>query len=173
MGDVAISLINITHLMDALSKAKVISEAKPHHIDLITTFITLPPLIGFALTHAEQASLDHLAAVRLEIREQEEQPSSGVGKGQFLYTRNWRAVRGFPIEAPHGHVGAERRFEGWDQLLELIERETGQIQALPGAILHVSEPYMSHGWCLLFWEAQYTIIGINSIGCTCNASCTA
>ena len=21
---------------------------------------------------------------------------------------------------------------------------------------------MSHGWCLLFWEAQYIIIGINS-----------
>jgi hypothetical protein len=28
MGDVAISLINITHLMDALSKAKLIDEAE-------------------------------------------------------------------------------------------------------------------------------------------------
>jgi len=32
MGDVAISLMNITHLLDALSKAKVINEAEtsPH-----------------------------------------------------------------------------------------------------------------------------------------------
>jgi hypothetical protein len=28
MGDVAISLINITHLMDALSKAKLMNEAE-------------------------------------------------------------------------------------------------------------------------------------------------
>jgi hypothetical protein len=31
------------------------------------------PLIGFALSHAEQASLDDLEAVRLQVREDEEQ----------------------------------------------------------------------------------------------------
>jgi len=30
--------------------------------------------MGFALAHAEQAPLDHLEAVRFQIREQEEQP---------------------------------------------------------------------------------------------------
>jgi len=80
------------------------------------------PLIGFALTHAEQASLDHLEAVRLEIREQEEQPIFWRRQGAVLVHAKLAGRSGFPIEAPHGHVGAERCFEGWDQLLELIER---------------------------------------------------
>src|SRR5207237_6442879 len=35
------------------------------------------PLIRFALAHAEQASLDHLKAVCLQVGEQEEQPVFG------------------------------------------------------------------------------------------------
>jgi len=29
--------------------------------------------------------------------------------------------------------------------------------------LDIGEPYTGHTWCLLAWEGQYTIIGINSI----------
>src|SRR5438128_562426 len=51
----------------------------------------------------------------------------------------------------------ERGLKGRDQLLKLVERETGQIQELRGAVLHVRELYMRHTWCLLVSEAQYTI----------------
>src|SRR2546422_8125026 len=52
--------------------------------------------------------------------------------------------------------------EGWNQLLKLCKGQAREIQELRGAGLHISEPYTSHTWCLLSWEAQYTIIGINS-----------
>jgi hypothetical protein len=74
--------------------------------------------------------------------------SSGAGSGQFLYTVNRRAERGL-----------ERR----DQLLKLCKGQARQIQKLRGARLYIGEPYTGHLWCLLSWEAQYIIIGINSI----------
>ena len=37
----------------------------------------------------------------------------------------------------------ERRLEGRDQLLKLVEGQAGQIQELRGAGLHVGEPYMA------------------------------
>ena len=46
----------------------------------------------------------------------------------------------FAIEAPRSHMRLERRLKGRDHLLKLVERETGQIQELRGAILHVGAP---------------------------------
>ena len=51
----------------------------------------------------------------------------------------------------------ERSLKGRDQELKLVQSHAGEIQELCGAILHISEPYMRHRWCLLLWEAQYTI----------------
>src|SRR5215475_10709430 len=59
----------------------------------------------------------------------------------------------------------ERRLKVRDQLLKLVEGQAGQIQELRGAGLHIGKPYTGHLWCLLSWEAQYTIIGINSSVC--------
>jgi hypothetical protein len=42
------------------------------------------PLIGFALDHAEEASMDHLERIRFEIDKNKEQPTSGVGSGQVV-----------------------------------------------------------------------------------------
>jgi hypothetical protein len=98
------------------------------------------PLIGFALTHAEQASLDHLEAVGLQVREQEEQPIFGGRQGTVLVHAKLTGSAGFPIQAPRGHMGLERRLKGRDQLLKLVERQTRKIQELRGAILHVGEP---------------------------------
>src|SRR2546426_183717 len=69
---------------------------------------------------------------------------------------------GFPIEAPRRQMRVERGLEGWNQLLKLVKGQAREIQELRGAGLHISEPYTGHTWCLLSWEAQYTIIGINS-----------
>src|SRR5262245_13723370 len=56
-----------------------------------------------------------------------------------------------------------RGFKRRDQLLKLVEGHTGEIQELGRARLHIGESYTGHLWCLLLWEAEYTIIGITSI----------
>ncbi len=98
------------------------------------------PLIRFALTHTEEASLDHLEAVRLQVREQEEQPVFWRWQGTVAIDGKLAGGPGFPIEPPHGHMRLERGLKGWDKLLKLVERQTREIQELRGAILHVGEP---------------------------------
>ena len=100
----------------------------------------MDPLIGFALAHAEQAPLDHLNGVGLQVGEQEEQP----------IFRRWQRAgpvhgepaggSGFPIEAPRRHMGLERGLEGRDQLLKLLQGQAGEIEELRRGRLHVSEP---------------------------------
>src|SRR5712691_1918489 len=51
----------------------------------------------------------------------------------------------------------ERGLEGRDELVKLVKRQAGEIQELHGAGLQIGEPYTGHRWCLLSWEAQYTI----------------
>ena len=51
----------------------------------------------------------------------------------------------------------ERRLEGREQLLKLVERQTRHIQALRGAGLQIGKPYTGHSGCLLSMEAQYII----------------
>jgi hypothetical protein len=38
----------------------------------------------------------------------------------------------------------KRGLKGWNQLPELVERQTGQIQECRGAVLHVGALYMGH-----------------------------
>ncbi len=82
--------------------------------------------------------------------------SSGVAQGQFWYTGNRRAVRGFSIEAPRCHMRVERGLEGRNQALKLLESEAGHIQGLRGARLHIDTPQTGHKGYLLFLEVQYT-----------------
>jgi hypothetical protein len=56
----------------------------------------------------------------------------------------------------------ERGLEGRDQSLKFLKGQAREIEELGGAGLHIGEPYIGHTWGLLAWEAQYTIIGINS-----------
>src|SRR3954467_10615653 len=109
-----------------------------------------------ALAHAEQPPLDHLDGVGLQVGEQEEQP---------IFRRCQRAgpVHGeptggprFPIEAPRRHMVLERGLEGRHQNLKLLQGQTGEIEELRRASLHVSEPYSSHGSCLLSRHGSIT-----------------
>ena len=99
------------------------------------------PLIGFALAHAEQASLHHLEGVGLQVGEDEEQPIFRCRQGAVLVHGKLAGGPGFPIEAPRRHMRLERGLEGRDQLLKLVEGQAGEIQELRGAGLHVGEPY--------------------------------
>ena len=79
------------------------------------------PLIRFALAHAAQAALDHLEAVRLQVGEQEEQPVFRRRQGAVLLHAQPAGGPGFPREAPRGHPCLERRLEGRDEELKLVE----------------------------------------------------
>jgi Tn3 transposase DDE domain len=121
------------------------------------------PLVGFALAHAKQAPLDHLEAVCFEVGEQEEQSIFRRRERTVFVDREPAGGPRFPIEAPCREMGVVRGLEGRDQLLKLCKGQARQIQKLRRARLHIGEPDTGHLWCLLSWEAQYTIIGINSI----------
>jgi hypothetical protein len=121
------------------------------------------PLIGFALTHAEQAPLHHLERIGLQVGEDEEQSIFWGRERTVLVHREPTGGAQFPIEAPHCKMRLERRLKGRDEELKLVERQAGEIEELCGASLHIGESGTGHLWCLLSWEAEYTIIGINSI----------
>ncbi len=98
------------------------------------------PLVSFRLAHTEGGAVGHLYRCLLEIHQKEQQP--------VLRRRQWTVlVRGVapgstrvPIKAPGGHMGLECGIKGRDQLLQLCQRETGQIQDLRGAGLEIGEP---------------------------------
>jgi hypothetical protein len=79
------------------------------------------PLIGFALDHPEQAPLDHLEGIGLEVGEEEEQPIFRRRQGAGLVDGKPAGGPGFPIHPPRRHPGLERRLEGRDQRLKLVE----------------------------------------------------
>src|SRR5215831_4347606 len=116
----------------------------------------MDPLIGFALAHAEQASLDHLERVSFHIGQNKHEPILRGRQWTVLVHAKPAGRPGLPIEAPCRHMGLECRLKGRDELLKLVKRETGQIQELCWASLHVGELYTGHPWGLLSWEAQYT-----------------
>lgn len=89
----------------------------------------------------------------LQVGEDEEQPSFRRRQGTVLGHRT--PVRsGEAIEAPRGPPRLERRLEGQDQLLKLVERHAGEIEKLCRAGLQVSEPSTSQSGGLHASEAQ-------------------
>jgi len=97
------------------------------------------PQIRFALEHAEQASLDDLERVGLQIREEEAQTIFRCRQGAMLVDGKPARGPGCPIEAPRRHMRLERRFKGWDQDLKLLERQAGHIQKLRRARLRIGK----------------------------------
>jgi hypothetical protein len=98
------------------------------------------PLIGFTLSHTEQAPLHHLEGIRFEIDQDEEQSIFWRWEGTVLVHAKLADGPGFPIEAPHAHMRLERGLKGRDQALKLVQSQAGEIEELCWAILHVNEP---------------------------------
>jgi hypothetical protein len=115
------------------------------------------PRIGLALAHAEQATLHHLEPVRLHIGQKKQQSIRGGRQRAVVVHAETAGGPGLPIEAPRRPMRVERRLEGWDERLKLVEGQAGQIQELQRAVLHVGALYMCHEWCLLCREAPHTI----------------
>src|SRR5690349_20986300 len=127
----------------------------------------MDPLVGLALAHAEQPALDHLDRGGLQVGEHKEQPLlRGCQRTAPIDGEPTGGSR-FAIEAPRRHMLLERRLEGRDQDLKLLQGQAGEVQELRGAGLHVSEPYSIHGSYLLSRHGSITdacilLIGINS-----------
>jgi len=98
------------------------------------------PLIGFTLAHAEQASLDDLERIGLQVSEQKEQPLFRCRQGAVLVHAKLASGPRLPIHPPRRHTGLERGLEGRDQLLKLVEGHAGEIQELYRAGLQLGEP---------------------------------
>jgi hypothetical protein len=94
----------------------------------------------FALTQAEQASLDDVERRRFQVGQNKQEPVFGCPQGAVL--RDGKAACGarFPIEAPRRHPCVERCLKGRDQLRKLVEGQAGAIQELCGARLQLGEP---------------------------------
>jgi hypothetical protein len=117
----------------------------------------MKPLMGLALAHPEQPPLHDLEGVRFQVDQDKQQP--------ILRCRQWAGLVGrvpaggarLPIKAPLGHMRLERRLKGRDQLLNLLDGETGSIEHLCRAGLEIGEPQLPHGGGLLASEVQDTI----------------
>jgi hypothetical protein len=98
------------------------------------------PLMGFALAHPEQPPLYDLERVRLQVDQDKQQPIRGRGQRAVLVRRVPASGAQLSIEAPLRHMSLECRLEREDQMLKLLDGETGQIEHLCRAGLDVSEP---------------------------------
>jgi hypothetical protein len=105
--------------------------------------------MGCALHHPEQAPLHDLARRRFQVNQDKQEPIFRCRQGTVLV--DGKPARGprLPIHPPRRHPGVERRLEGRDQLLKLVERQAREIQELYRAGLQRGEPSTSHGACLL------------------------
>ena len=94
-------------------------------------------LMRCALAHAAQASLDHLERVGPHRCEKKHE---SIFRGRpwtvVVYEKPTSGPRR-PIEAPRRHGGVQCGRKGRDQRLQRVERETGHLQALRGAVLDV------------------------------------
>src|SRR5690242_19771074 len=129
----------------------------------------MDPLIGFALAHAEQPPLDHLDGVGLQVSEQKEQSIFRGCQRAGPIDREPAGGSRFAIEAPCRHMLLERRLEGRDQDLKLLQGQAGEVQELRRAELHVSEPNTGHGSCLLSRHGSITDTSILLIEINSNA----
>ena len=101
---------------------------------------SMNPLIGFPLHHAEQAPVDHLESISFQVGKDEKQPIfRRRQRAVFVHAKPARGPR-LPIHPPCRHLGVERRLEGWDQLLKLVQRHAREIQKLHRARLQLGKP---------------------------------
>jgi len=98
------------------------------------------PLMCLALAHPEQPPLHDLERIGLQVDQDEQQPILGPRQWAVLVSGVPTGGAGPPIEAPLGHMSLECRLKGEDQVLKLLDGETGQIEYLCRAGLEIGEP---------------------------------
>ena len=86
------------------------------------------PLIGFALWQAKHDPMGHLEWIGFQVDQDEQQPIFWCRERTVVVDGKPASSPWFPIHPPRRHPGVERRLEGRDQLLKLVERQAGEIQ---------------------------------------------
>ena len=108
-----------------------------------------PPLRRLALPHTAEASLDPVAAGRLQGRAQAAPPVCWRGPRPVARDGTRAGGPGGPIAPPPGPLCLERGRNGGDARRKLGQRQARAIRKLRGAGLQSSAPSPSHGTCLL------------------------
>jgi hypothetical protein len=98
------------------------------------------PLMGFALAQPEQPPLHDLERVSLQVDQDKQQPILGCRQRAVPVGRVPTGGARLSIEPPLRHMSLECRLEREDQMLKLLDGETGQIEYLCRAGLDVGEP---------------------------------
>ena len=91
----------------------------------------MPPLVGCALAHATETSLDHLQRVGFHIGQNNEESLVWRRERAVFVDREPAGGPGLPIEAPRRHTGVKRRRKGRDEELKRVERKTGCTRGTP------------------------------------------
>ena len=94
----------------------------PHHGEQ-----DMNPLRGFGLAHPEQAPMEHLRGILLQIDQDEQQ---SIFRGRQRTVRVGRIASRLsapPMQGPFGHGAQEGRLTGGDQRRKLICGQAGQI----------------------------------------------
>jgi len=96
--------------------------------------------MGVALDHPEPAPVHYLEGRGFQIDQNEQEPIFWRRQGPVLV--HGKPARGpwLPLHAPRHHPGVERRREGRDQLLQLVECQAREIQERYRAGLQLREP---------------------------------
>jgi hypothetical protein len=95
------------------------------------------PLMGFALAHAEQASLDDWQRVDFPISAQKAETVLGCRQRAVFVDGQLARRPRLPIAAPRRPRGWKRGRAGWHQRRKLLECHAGHIPECRGAILDV------------------------------------
>jgi hypothetical protein len=106
------------------------------------------PLRCLGLTHPEQASMQQLRGILLEVDQNEQEPIFRGGQGTVLIGRIASRWPTPPRSGPFGHVAQERCLESGYQRSKLIHRQARQISHLGrmGGKIAIPEPGLGLLW---------------------------
>jgi hypothetical protein len=99
----------------------------------------MTPVMGLTLAHPTQPPRHDLPRGGFQVDQETHQPILRRWEWTVLIGRLATGGAWLPLEPPAGHMGLEGGFEGWHSRLQLVHRETGQVQDLRGAGLDVGE----------------------------------
>jgi hypothetical protein len=85
------------------------------------------PVIRLRLTHPEQASMEHLNRILLEIDENEQQTICWGRQGAVLIGRIFSRLSTWSKQRPFGHVSQERCLKRGKQRLKFVDGQARQI----------------------------------------------
>jgi hypothetical protein len=98
------------------------------------------PVIRLRLAHPEQAPMERLNSMLLEVDQHEQQPIFRCQEGAVLRGRVSSRPPAPSMKGPCGPVWQERRLKGGNQRLKLVHGQARQISHVSGVGWNVAIP---------------------------------